>query len=99
MTEGVEEIQRLGRLRCFFSPAAADLLLSGRADDPLRAHRRDYGAIGSVTNLSARLCGEARGGQTLISEVATRNARPGQLQSVEPVKLKLDGSGGGVRGA
>jgi class 3 adenylate cyclase len=29
--------------------------------------RWDYGAIGTVTNLSARLCGEARGGQILIS--------------------------------
>jgi hypothetical protein len=29
--------------------------------------RRDYGAIGTVTNLAARLCGEARGGQILVS--------------------------------
>ena len=29
--------------------------------------RWDYGAIGTVTNLSARLCGEARGGQILVS--------------------------------
>jgi class 3 adenylate cyclase len=29
--------------------------------------RWDYGAIGTVTNLAARLCGEARGGQILIS--------------------------------
>jgi class 3 adenylate cyclase len=29
--------------------------------------RWDYGAIGTVTNLAARLCGEARGGQVLIS--------------------------------
>jgi class 3 adenylate cyclase/CheY-like chemotaxis protein len=29
--------------------------------------RLDYGAIGTVTNLAARLCGEARGGQILIS--------------------------------
>ena len=28
--------------------------------------RWDYGAIGSVTNLAARLCGEARPGQILI---------------------------------
>ena len=27
----------------------------------------DYGAIGTVTNLAARLCGEAKGGQILIS--------------------------------
>jgi class 3 adenylate cyclase len=30
--------------------------------------RWDYGAIGTVTNLAARLCGEARSGQTLISQ-------------------------------
>ena len=29
--------------------------------------RLDYGAIGTVTNLAARLCGEAEGGQILIS--------------------------------
>ena len=30
--------------------------------------RRDYGAIGPVTNLAARLCGEARPGQVLVSQ-------------------------------
>ncbi len=30
--------------------------------------RRDYGAIGPVTNLSARLCAEANAGQVLISQ-------------------------------
>lgn len=34
--------------------------------------RRDYGAIGSVTNLAARLCAEARGGQILVCSVAAR---------------------------
>ena len=29
--------------------------------------RWDYGAIGTVTNLAARLCSEAKGGQILIS--------------------------------
>jgi len=34
--------------------------------------RRDYGAIGTVTNLAARLCGEAADGQILVSSrVAT----------------------------
>ena len=206
VAEGIEEIERLGRLRRFFSPAVADLLLSGQTDDPLMAHRRqivvvfldlrgytafteaygadevmrvlgefhaamgelimahsgtlerfagdglmiffndpieiadpvgtalsmtqamhrrlaelqalwqqrgytlamgigiaqgiatigaigfegrrDYGAIGSVTNLAARLCGEAKGGQTLVSEVAARHARTGLLRQVEPLKLK-----------
>lgn len=30
--------------------------------------RRDYGAIGTVTNLAARLCGEAKGGEILVSQ-------------------------------
>ncbi len=30
--------------------------------------RRDYGAIGPVTNLAARLCGEAKAGQVLVSQ-------------------------------
>jgi class 3 adenylate cyclase len=30
--------------------------------------RWDYGAIGSVTNLAARLCAEAKAGQVLISK-------------------------------
>jgi class 3 adenylate cyclase len=29
--------------------------------------RWDYGAIGTVTNLASRLCGEAKGGQILVS--------------------------------
>src|SRR5262249_43572825 len=32
--------------------------------------RWDYGAIGTVTNLAARLCGEAKGGQILVSSRA-----------------------------
>ena len=30
--------------------------------------RRDYGVIGNVTNMAARLCGEAKGGQILVSQ-------------------------------
>ena len=30
--------------------------------------RIDYGAIGNVTNLAARLCGEAQGGEILLSQ-------------------------------
>ena len=30
--------------------------------------RIDYGAIGNVTKLSARLCGEAAGGEILVSQ-------------------------------
>jgi len=34
--------------------------------------RVDYGAIGTVTNLAARLCGEATGGQILISAASRK---------------------------
>ena len=45
--------------------------------------RLDYGAIGTVTNLAARLCGEARGGQVPVSPA--RGGRGGGLAAVEAV--------------
>jgi adenylate cyclase len=41
VSEGVAELERLGRLRRFFSPAVADLILSGTADDPMKTRRRE----------------------------------------------------------
>lgn len=38
---GVAELERMGRLRRFFSPGVADLILSGSADDPLKTRRRE----------------------------------------------------------
>ena len=51
--------------------------------------RIDYGAIGSVTNLAARLCAEARGGEVLISARTVSNL-PGSFrtESVGPLALK-----------
>jgi adenylate cyclase len=54
--------------------------------------RLDYGAIGSVTNLASRLCGEAAPGQILISQRVYTEA--GALVDAEPVAevhLKLKG--------
>jgi adenylate cyclase len=52
--------------------------------------RWDYGAIGSVTNLAARLCGEAKPGQILISQRLL--ATVDELVDVEPVgELSLKG--------
>ena len=52
--------------------------------------RLDYGAIGTVTNLAARLCGEAAGGEILISQRV--HAATGELAEVEPVgELDLKG--------
>ena len=52
--------------------------------------RLDYGAIGTVTNLSSRLCGEAKPGQILISQRLLANVD--RLVEVEPVgELTLKG--------
>jgi adenylate cyclase len=45
--------------------------------------RRDYGAVGSVVNLAARLCSEAHGGQILLS--ARAFSLVDELVSAEPV--------------
>ncbi len=51
--------------------------------------RVDYGAIGAVTNLAARLCGEADGGQILISaRVAVAVEALIDAESVGPITLK-----------
>ncbi len=39
--EQVEQMERLGRLKRFFSPQLAELIVAGGADDPLKTHRRD----------------------------------------------------------
>jgi adenylate cyclase len=52
--------------------------------------RLDYGAIGAVTNLSARLCGEAKNGQILISPRIFSKTEP--KIEVEPVgEMSLKG--------
>ena len=51
--------------------------------------RWDYGAIGTVTNLAARLCGEARGGQILVSaRVAGEVEDLIEAEEVGPLALK-----------
>src|SRR5258705_6194779 len=47
VADQVAQLERLGRLRRFFSPQLADLIVSGDAEDPLRGHRREVTA-GSV---------------------------------------------------
>src|SRR5262249_49475378 len=37
----VTQMERLGRLKRFFVPQVADLIVSGEAEDPLKTHRRD----------------------------------------------------------
>ena len=39
------QLERLGRLRRFFSPQLAELIVSGDADDPLKTHRREITVV------------------------------------------------------
>ena len=51
--------------------------------------RWDYGAIGTVTNLAARLCGEAKGGQVLVtSRVAAALEDVIECEEAGPLALK-----------
>ena len=59
--------------------------------------RLDYGAIGTVTNLAARLCAEAAGGQVLVSQrVAARGGGPRRRRgrgAPRPQGLRPPGAG------
>lgn len=39
--EQVTQLERLGRLKRFFSPQLAELIVAGGTDDPLKSHRRE----------------------------------------------------------
>ena len=41
VAEQVRHVEKLGRLKRFFSPQLAELILAGGADDPLESHRRE----------------------------------------------------------
>jgi adenylate cyclase len=41
----VDQLERLGRMKRFFSPQLAELIISGGADDPLKAHRREVTVV------------------------------------------------------
>jgi class 3 adenylate cyclase len=41
VAEQVAQLERLGRLKRFFSPQLAELIVAGGADDPLATHRRE----------------------------------------------------------
>jgi class 3 adenylate cyclase len=43
--EQVAQVERLGRLKRFFSPQLAELILAGDADDPLTTHRREITVV------------------------------------------------------
>lgn len=39
VAEGVQQLEKVGRLKRFFSPRLAELIVAGGADDPMRSHR------------------------------------------------------------
>ena len=43
--EQVAQLERLGRLKRFFSPHLAELIVAGGAEDPLRSHRREVTVV------------------------------------------------------
>jgi adenylate cyclase len=45
VTEQVGQLERLARLKRFFSPQLAEAIVSGGADDPLKSHRRDVTVV------------------------------------------------------
>jgi class 3 adenylate cyclase len=45
VAKGVEEVARLSRLKRFFSPHLAELILHGEAEDPLRSRRREIAVV------------------------------------------------------
>jgi class 3 adenylate cyclase len=45
VAEQVAQLERLGRLKRFFSPQLADLILTGGAEDPLKTHRREITVV------------------------------------------------------
>ena len=45
VAEQLAELERVGRLRRFFSPQLAEAILSGGADDPMQSHRREVTVV------------------------------------------------------
>jgi len=45
VSEQVSQLDRLGRLKRFFSPQLAELIVAGDAEDPLKSHRREVTVV------------------------------------------------------
>jgi class 3 adenylate cyclase len=82
--EQLAQLERLGRLKHFFSPHLAELIVSGGAEDPLRSHRREI----TVVFLDLR-------GFTAFSEVSEPEEVMGVLREyhTEMGKLILEHEG------
>ena len=78
VAEQISELERVGRLRRFFSPHLADLIVNGGADDPLKSHRSEI----TVVFLDLR-------GFTAFAEVAEPEEVMGVLREYHQVTGKL----------
>ena len=45
VADGVSQLEKVGRLKRFFSPALAELIVAGGAGDPLKSHRREITVV------------------------------------------------------
>jgi len=45
VADGMAQLERVGRLKRFFSPQLADAIVGGSADDPLKSHRREITVV------------------------------------------------------
>ena len=78
VAEQVGELERVGRLRRFFSPQLAELIVNGGTDDPLKSHRREI----TVVFLDLR-------GFTAFAEVAEPEEVMGVLREYHQITGKL----------
>ena len=85
VAEQVGELERVGRLRRFFSPSLAELIVDGGTDDPLKSHRREI----TVVFLDLR-------GFTAFAEVAEPEEVMGVLreyhQATGEIIIEYDGT-------
>jgi adenylate cyclase len=85
VAEQVGELERVGRLRRFFSPSLAELIVNGGTDDPLKSHRREI----TVVFLDLR-------GFTAFAEVAEPEEVMGVLreyhQATGEIIIEYDGT-------
>lgn len=78
VAEQIAELDRVGRLKRFFSPKLAELIVSGGTDDPLKSHRREI----TVVYLDLR-------GFTAFAEIAEPEEVMGVLREYYQVTGKL----------
>jgi class 3 adenylate cyclase len=90
MRERLAELKAKGRKRGFDLGLGAGIAQGFATIGAVGFEGRwDYGAIGTVTNLAARLCSEAKPGQILISQKASAAVEDFiELESVGELQLK-----------